>query len=203
MLSVNKALMAGRLILIAHAETDATRRAAFPLDEPLSDRGHVAAERYAAALPHADKTLRSPAAAAADTAAAFKVEAAIEPMLADFDCGRWRGRTLSEVANAEPESLGAWLTDPAFAGHGGSSIGALLARVEAWLEAQCGERGVTLAITHATVVRCAVLAVLRAPATGFWRLDVGPLTRVELSSDGRRWALRQIVQAEGRPSDQK
>ncbi|WP_158807609.1 histidine phosphatase family protein [Beijerinckia sp. L45] len=195
--------MTGRLILVAHAETEATRSAAFPFDEPLAARGAAAAARYATALPQATRILRSPAVAAAETAAAFGCEATVDPMLADLDCGRWRGRPLGAIADEEPEALGAWLADPSYEGHGGGSIAALLIRVGQWLEAGRTNRGTMLAITHGAVVRCAALAVLGASANGFWRLDVAPLTRLDLSSDGRRWVLRQIVQIDARPADQK
>jgi len=33
--------------------------------------------------------------------------------------------------------------------------------------------------------------VLGAGAPAFWRIDVEPLSLTELSSDGRRWNLRQ------------
>jgi hypothetical protein len=35
-----------------------------------------------------------------------------------------------------------------------------------------------------------MLIVLEAPPSGFWRIDVLPLSCVEFASNGARWALR-------------
>ncbi|GAA1152431.1 histidine phosphatase family protein [Streptomyces hebeiensis] len=51
------------------------------------------------------------------------------PGLAPCAMGRWRGRTLDEVAAAEPDAVAGWLTDPAAAPHGGESLDHFLARV--------------------------------------------------------------------------
>ena len=47
-------------------------------------------------------------------------------------------------------------------------------------------------MTHAAVIRAAVLIVLDAPASAFWRIDVEPLSLTDLRFDGRRWALRAL-----------
>ena len=189
--------MTARLILIAHAETRATREAAFPSDEPLTVKGRATARRLGASLSPSVQAWRSPAAAALETATAFACDATVDPMLADLDCGAWRGRPIADIAAADPEGLAAWLANPAYAGHGGQALATLLDRTAGWLDARGADRGPALAITHAAVVRGAVLAVLGAPPAAFWRLDIAPLTRVELSSDGRRWTLRAITGAAG------
>lgn len=113
-------------------------------------------------------------------------------MLADLDCGRWRGQTMRSIAEGEPDELGAWLTDPSYTGHGGRSIDELLVRLKTWLALRRDDPGTTLAITHAAVLRCALLATLGASSNGFWRIDAAPLTSLVLSSDGRRWTLRGL-----------
>ena len=70
------------------------------------------------------------------------------------------------------------------------SLGALIARVGAWLETHRGERGRLVVVTHAAVVRAAAVAVLGAPPQAFWRIDVAPLAALAFGSDGRRWTLR-------------
>ena len=49
-------------------------------------------------------------------------------MLADWDLGRWAGRTLDDVAAGSPEAVTAWLTDPEVTPHGGESLSALVDR---------------------------------------------------------------------------
>ena len=66
----------------------------------------------------------------------------------------------------------------------------LVARISGWLDGLSHERGALVAVTHAPVIRAAILTALDAPAQAFWRVDVEPFARVELAGDGRRWALR-------------
>ncbi|MBG0816780.1 histidine phosphatase family protein [Planomonospora sp. ID82291] len=132
--------------------------------------------------------LRAPERRCLQTAEALGLRAGPDPLLADWDHGRWRGMTLAEVEAAEPAELAAWLTDPAAAPHGGESVLDLLGRVSGWLSAVAPGR--TVAVTHPAVVRAAVVHALDAPARSFWRVDAAPLTRVALTGRGGRWRLR-------------
>ncbi|OUC91882.1 histidine phosphatase family protein [Streptosporangium minutum] len=175
-----------RLLLICHASTSATVRAAFPGDEPLDGRGLRQATGLAARFGQGS------AACAAElrctqTAAALGLRIDPDPLLADCDYGRWAGKTLDEVEAGEPESLAAWLTDPAAAPHGGESIAGLLDRVAGWLS--CRAPGRTVAVTHPPFIRAAVVHAVGAPASAFWRVDVAPLARVALTGRGGRWRL--------------
>ena len=181
-----------RLILIAHAETDATRRGAFPDGESLNQRGQRAARDQWSAMPKRDLALMSPAPAARETASAIGLQATADPDLGELDVGSWRGRALAEIGAATPEALAAWIGDPAYAGHGGESIEALIARTGDWLAARREVRGTTIAVSHAAVLRAALVATMDAPASAFWVVDVGPLTMITLTSDTRRWALRDL-----------
>jgi broad specificity phosphatase PhoE len=95
---------------------------------------------------------------------------------------------LADIAAAEPEAVAAWLADPNAAPHGGESLTALVGRVADWLDSD-RIRGRTLAVTHAAVMRAAVVHVLGAPVRSFWRIDVAPLSIIELRRNGRRWTL--------------
>ncbi|SIT50615.1 Fructose-2,6-bisphosphatase [Paraburkholderia piptadeniae] len=181
--------MRTRLLLISHPATAAQRKGAFPADEPLDARAIADAARFRASngnLLNADAVLSSPAACALDTARALGLDAAITPDLADIDYGRWRGRRLSDLANEESEALAAWTRDPSAAPHGGESFDALTLRVGRWLDAF--ERdGITVAITHAPVIRAALLHVLCAPSDAFARIEIAPLSIVELQRGERGW----------------
>jgi broad specificity phosphatase PhoE len=181
--------MTTRLILLGHAATAATRAGRFPDDEPLEDKAVAEAAACAARLPRADRVLAGRERRARQTAAALRLDAEPCAELDDCDYGRWRGRTLADVAVEEPEQIAAWLSDPDAAPHGGESIVALLARIGAWLDRARAHRSL-IAISHPAVLRAAILHVLGAPATGFWRIDAGPLALLDLRHDGRRWALR-------------
>lgn len=178
--------MTTRLALISQGATAASRRAAFPADEALEPAAleGLAAHRLSGAA------RVSPALAARQTAEALGLSALVDRDLADADAGRWRGRSLAQIAAEHPADLALWLSDPDFAGHGGESRAALCRRAEAWLAARSGGERRQIAVTHAAVIRALVLHVLEAPAGSFWRIDIAPLTVTELGHDGRRWALR-------------
>ncbi|MGH3323130.1 MAG: histidine phosphatase family protein, partial [Streptomyces sp.] len=100
------------------------------------------------------------------------------------------GRTLEEVAATEPEAVPVWLSDPEVAPHGGESVRELCARTEGWLDRLAAEAGRVVAVVEPDVVRAAVVCALGAPAQGFWRVDVEPLTATGLSGRTGRWNLR-------------
>ncbi|MBW0110755.1 histidine phosphatase family protein [Pseudonocardia sp. KRD-182] len=181
--------MSSRITLVSHSSTSATNSAAFAADEPLDARGAGWVEQARGRLPRAVRVLTSPAPACRQTADGLGLSAVIEPALADWDPGRWRGRTLDEVAAAEPHAVTAWLSEPDSAPHGGESHVQLLARVTDWLDT-VPDDGHTVAVTHSAVVRSAVLAALDAPLSAFWRIDIAPLTATQLRGSPGRWTLR-------------
>lgn len=139
-------------------------------------------------LPTTREALAGPALAARRTAEALGLAATSEPALRDLDAGRWTGRTLADIAAPD---LAAWLADPTYDEHGGESVAALVTRVETFLASRLA-RGSVVAVTHGAVVRAAVVALLGAPASAFWRVEAPPLTWLTASSDGRRWTLRGL-----------
>jgi broad specificity phosphatase PhoE len=180
-----------RLLLIRHASTDAVRRAAFPVDEPLDDGGRAAAAALAGHLGRGEAVC-SPALRARETAAAAGLDVTIEPALGECDFGAWSGRSLEEVHAADPDAVAAWMTDPDACPHGGESLTALLVRVGAWMDAQAAVGGRAIAVTHGGVVRAAVVHALHAPAPSAWRIDVAPLTVTELHARDGRWTVTRV-----------
>lgn len=180
--------MVVRLDLLAHGATAAIRGARFPDDEALDAQASVALGTHRRTRTY-DVVLCAPAPAAVDTARALGLEAEVEPALRDCDYGHWRGLGLKHVAGREPDAFAAWLADPAAAPHGGESLAALVERTSAWLSACLARKGAVLAITHAAVVRAAVVAALAAPASAFWRIDVAPFSLARLSGHAGRWNL--------------
>jgi broad specificity phosphatase PhoE len=84
--------------------------------------------------------------------------------------------------------VAAWLSDAEAAPHGGESLADLFRRVSAWMD-ECIREGHTIAVTHAAVIRAAIIHVLDAPARSFWRIDIEPLSVTKLRGDGVRWTL--------------
>ena len=183
-----------RLILVCHAATAATREPAFPDDEPL-DRRSLA--RLGTRPLRIDRAWTRPALRARQTAAALGLDAAVEPALRDCDYGRWTGQSFASRQADEPDAVAAWLTDPEAAPHGGEPLSAVMARTAAWLRELEESHGRVVAITHAAVIRAAVLHAVGAPAAGFWRIDVAPLAAAELTGRPGRWTLARLAPLPG------
>jgi broad specificity phosphatase PhoE len=189
--------MQKRLWLISHASTAAQRSATFAdANEPLDARGLAEANAYAQRARFAFdgarevRTLTSPAACARDTARALGLHAAVDTALADTDYGEWQRMRIADLAAHAPQALEAWLRDPSAAPPGGESFEAVVARVGAWLDALASvhpDDVTVIAISHASVLRAALIHVLRAPAAAFTQIEIAPLATIELRYSKRRW----------------
>ncbi len=194
--------MGVRLTLVCHAATEATRQAAFPLDEPLEPLAAAKAAALAASLARVDQAWTSPALRAKQTASALGLDAAIDPALADLDLRLWAGRRLEEVEASDAAGLRRWSTDPTAAPHGGESVERLLRRVGGWLDGKAGHQGRLLAVTHAAIIRAAILVALDAHPRAFWRIDVEPLCFATLQQHGGGWTWRLSTPQRPGPRDQ-
>lgn len=167
-----------RVLLVRHAGSAATQAARVPMDEPaLGPQRDVS--RWLG--PHGGM-VTSPA-------SRCQVEGApVEPLLRSWDLGHWGGRALAEVPD-----LAAWRSDPAYDGHGGESLLALLARAQTLLESlHTGAPLRLAAMTHAAVIRAVLVSVLRAPAEAFWDLDIAPRSVTEIHSSGAGWRVTRV-----------
>ncbi|MBD0707813.1 MULTISPECIES: histidine phosphatase family protein [unclassified Streptomyces] len=182
--------MTVRLTLISPAVGEALREVRFDDDGPLDPRGTARAEAAAPGVPAAARAFRSPSVRCRDTARALGLTAGPVDALAGCAMGRWRGRTLAEVAATEEQALARWLADPTAAPHGGESLTALRTRVGAWLDALRSGSGPVVAVAEPDVIRAATVHALGAPDTAAPRLDVRPLTAVHLSGRAGRWNVR-------------
>lgn len=184
--------MTTRLKLLCHASTLAVRKAGFPADEPLDDQARTKLPGLRHNLHHADRCFTSPSLRARQTAEALKLDATVEPLLRECDYGRWTGRSLADVETGEPEALAEWLRAPDAAPHGGESVQDLLARTAQWLDMQSGASGLTVVVTHASIIRAAIIHAIEAGPRSFWRIDVAPLSLTRLSGAHGRWTLASI-----------
>ncbi|WP_447741452.1 histidine phosphatase family protein [Pseudomonas laurentiana] len=173
-----------RLTLICHALTQAQKTGRLPhagdgilplTQQPFTDLRAV-------------QVLTAPEQRACETAAWLSEAPQLEPALADCDLGSWQGLTLKQLQAEQPQALAAWLQDPASAVHGGESFAALCQRMAAWLAA-FDRPGEWLAVTHPMVMRAVLVQVLGCPMGASQRIDVLPLSRLELSFTGQ-WRLR-------------
>lgn len=182
--------MRAHLSWVCHGPTEANRNSRFPADEPLEAKAAQQARILAEQLGTVDRAWSSPALRARQTAAALGLDGVAEPAFRECDYGRWQGKSIADLNNSDPEALAFWMLDLDAAPHGGEALSAVFARVGGWMKDHIGDSGHTVAVTHATVIRAAILHVLQAPPSAFWSIDVEPLGIVEMTSDGRRWQLR-------------
>ncbi|MFF7753162.1 histidine phosphatase family protein [Streptomyces sp. NPDC007971] len=182
--------MTSRVTFVSPATSPSLRCARFYDGDSVDAVGAARARSAAGSLRSPGLVLTSPSVRCRETAAALGLDGAQTPELGGLDVGRWRGRTLEEVAAADPEAVGRWLSDPDWAAHGGESVRDACERVGRWLESLRDSDGRTVAVVEPEVVRAAVVQVLGLPTAVFWRLDVPPLTATELSGRAGRWNLR-------------
>ncbi|MER5793875.1 histidine phosphatase family protein [Streptomyces sp. NPDC001980] len=159
-------------------------------DAPLSERSLRLASTARAVLSPHERAVRAPSIRCSQTADALGLVAASEPMLRDLDVGGWCGRTVGEVAAADPDGFSAWLTDPDAAPHGGESVRQLCRRSADWLRGVAPDTGHAVVITEAAVVRAALIHALAVPARTFWHLEVPPLCTVFLTWRGSHWDVQ-------------
>ena len=212
--------MNARLTLVAHASTAATARAVFAGDEGLEPRGAAAAAaatRLRRVTRTVCSPARAAVETAAALGLAATVDAGladwdlgewrgraldevagIAEWVADPDAVPHGGESLTALL----ARVAAWLAavDPtaapdgsagargwAGAAGGAGSAGGAAAGAGS---AGGGAVGHAVAVTHAAVVRAAVVVTLGAPAAGFWRIDVAPLTATVLRGGPGRWTVR-------------
>ncbi|MFE9254959.1 histidine phosphatase family protein [Streptomyces sp. NPDC006879] len=182
-----------RFTLIAAARSASVLGERFDEDRPLDGAGWRAVELAAPALiPLGAAELRycSPTPRSRATGNALGFAPLVQPALSDWDMGRWRGRTLTEVASREPDAMDDWLTNPAGAPHGGESLLAFITRIGGWLDTRPAVDGdAVVAVAEPSVVRAALVYALRVPPETYWMVDVRPLAPLTLIGFPGRWHL--------------
>jgi len=189
--------MTTHLILVSHAPTSALRTTAFPGDEPLDPPVVSLPEARAEIekMGHLDHALMGPERRAMETATALQLAApfTVDPALRDCAYGRWTGRRFSDVQAEEPDAIVSWISEPSANPHGGEAIIDLLKRVAGWLDERGRIGGRVLAVSHPAVIRAAILHAIEAPPNSFWRINVEPLSVIDLRGNKGRWTLRSLA----------
>jgi broad specificity phosphatase PhoE len=181
--------MKNELILLCHAATHAMKSGLFPSIDDALDEPEPARIPRLASIYQPERVITSPVRAAIETGRAFAIKSSIDPVWRDLDYGRWQGRPIRDIHDEDADGLGAWLSEPASAAHGGESLEALQARVRGALDTH-REARVTLVVTHAIVVKAVLATVLSAPLAALYRMDLEPLSAITLTYSGDTWRLR-------------
>ena len=177
-----------RLTFICHAATASQREGRFPLPEESIEAGTKARPSPNRLL---GPLICAPERRTVETALLLSPHAPAAQALQDCDFGTWKGKSLREIQLHDPRGTAAWLCDPGARPHGGESLAKLCERVGAWLDA-FREPGHTVAVTHVSVMRAAALHVLGAPFPAFWRIDIQPMSAIDIRFDGRFWTIRSL-----------
>jgi broad specificity phosphatase PhoE len=181
-----------RLYLLAHAPTAAQRHFRFPADEGVEPVDPAVADRVLAKIGRCGVVWRGPERRAEETAAMFRLDAMACQDLRAWSAGAWAGQAVASVAERDPAGFAAWRTDPDATPNGGESLRGLIERATGWLEAQVSDAGRILVIADPTVIRAAIMSVLDAPPSTFWRLDVPPLSLSIVQHANGEWRLRGL-----------
>jgi broad specificity phosphatase PhoE len=179
----------GRITFITHAATREQKSGIFPAGEVLEE---ATVENLTTLRWESPKVLRvwaSPEVRVQQTAIALGLNAVEAHELRECDFGAWAGRSLEQIYSEDSAGTSLWLADLGAAPHGGESYRQLIGRAGAWLDEQQGT-GHAIVVTHASVVRAAILHALNVPEEAFRRIEVAPLTATDLRWNGKGWHLR-------------
>jgi broad specificity phosphatase PhoE len=181
--------MKTELILLCHATTHAMKTGSFPSTGDAIDELELSRLPRLASAFQPDRVITSPAHAAMQSGRALETATSVDASWRDLDYGLWQGRPIREIHDEDAAGLGAWLSEPGSAAHGGESLETLQTRVRGALESN-REAGVTLVVTHTIVVKTVLATVLDAPLTAIYCMDLEPLSAIALTRSGDAWRLR-------------
>jgi broad specificity phosphatase PhoE len=186
--------MSLRVTFIAAARNSPLLAERFEDDRPLDRAGWDEVLRAAGDLgPLVAAELRycSPTPRSRATGDALGLAPLVQLALRDCGMGRWRGLTLGEAMAREPGAVDSWLADPRSTPHGGESLLAFISRVGGWLDTRpAGDGGWVVAVAEPSVIRAALVYVLKAPPATYWNIDVRPLSATTVTGRAGRWSLR-------------
>lgn len=183
-------------ILLRHGHTQQTEQGKLYTDPSsmLTEKGKKQAEALAEWLPkeRPDIVLSSTAervrASAELIARQLNLSVELVQGLDEQHVGEWEGRSYLEIKKSEPELYKAWCADPIRnRAPGGESIQDLFERVQRDMQSlivQHSGKRIAL-VTHAGVIRSAIMAALGMPLDNFWRISVptGSASKIDYSSN--------------------
>jgi len=79
-----------------------------------------------------------------------------------------------------------WLSNADMDSHGGESFSELSQRVSSWMDS-LSAKGEVVAITHASIMRAAIIHALGCSVSSFRHIEIGPLTVVRLVRSRKGW----------------
>ena len=186
------------MVLLRHAQTEENAAGRFlgrsdpGLDALGADQCDRASLRLASVFTtdHPHTVISSPARRAIETAQRLGLrDPVIEADIGEIDFGAWEGLTQAEVAERDPVNFRAFSHGVIEGFPGGETVGGVAARTVAVLEAHRPDSLVV--VTHATVVRILVTALLGLPPSSYRSSfgRPGHLSWTELEQHEGGWRL--------------
>lgn len=183
-----------QVIFLRHGETRHTLDKRFSGsggDDPELSENGVAQARAAAAylkarVGHVDAIVSSPMRRAQQTASAvaasYGLDVDISPEWRECSFGDWDGFTFAEVQHKWPDQMNAWLASTAVAPPNGESFEMCGRRIRAARDGILATYpGKTVVVvTHVTPIKLMVRAVLQAPMSSLFRMELRPATITEI-----------------------
>ena len=197
--------MAATLILVrhaAHVHLDRVLSGRMP-GVPLSEAGRAQAARLAGRLAGRgiSRVWTSPIARARETAdaigAAVGAPVEVAEALTEIDFGGWTGRGF-DALRGDPD-WDRWNAARATARPPeGEGMAEAQARIVGWCDrvARDGDGGTFALVSHADMIRAAVMHVLGVSLDSYWRFDIDPASATELLW-GEGWARVRSMNERG------
>jgi broad specificity phosphatase PhoE len=179
--------MAQRLLVVAHAETPATRALVF--GDP---GGSILPAEVRRLNGRVACWVGGPEEACQATAIRLGGNAEAIHDLRGCDFGAWTGKTLVAVAAQDPSGLEAWLHDPQAVPHGGESLADLISRVGRVLDNHPWREGRCVVVVTPLVARALLVHALNAAPEVIFHIDVAPLSRALISRSQQMWRLARL-----------
>lgn len=194
-----------RVVLLRHGETADNRAGRFlgRSDPRLNDRGAAQARSLAPVVAALDGAVvaSSPARRAIETATLLGIgEPVVDDGFREVDFGEWEGMTQAEVARHDPGTFDRFDRGEIDGFPGGEAVAAARQRTLDALDRHAAP--LLVVVTHATLVRIAVTALLGLPVTRYRSLFGRPghlsWTELERTTDGWRLLTYDDRRGEGR-----
>ncbi|MGE9552875.1 histidine phosphatase family protein [Erwinia amylovora] len=176
--------------LICQGETLANRHSRFPNNDELSETATANLNPLKVDISAESKIWLAPELAARQTAAAMRLKGDVVTQLAEPDYGHWAGLPVKQVIKDDSAAFHRWLGGDA--PPGGESISAIISRTGEWLSRNAGAKHDHCVIASAAVIRAMIMSLLDAPSGAFQRIDIAPLSRTILTSNGSRWNISTL-----------
>jgi broad specificity phosphatase PhoE len=178
--------MAQRLLIVAHAATQATNAPAFGgHGEVIPGEVRRLSGRFATWVSGPEDACQ---------ATAVRLGGTAEPIhdLRECGFGAWTGRSLVDIAVDDPVGLEFWMHDPHASPHGGESLAELIKRAGSVLDDHPWPDGRSVAVVTPLVARALLVHALGAAPEVIFHIDIAPLSRALISRSQQTWRLSRL-----------